>query len=668
MAEQRHRTTLEYRVDDRQIRGLDETLHKAFDPTMVEAFEQGLERAVKHIEALAKAAERLDTSMRRSGMGGGGGGGPISGPRAATGGGGDSNLAGAIQSLTRGITALNSATQRAESPSFLARTLSTSIGTYLGGLAVRAGSGGEGFVAQAVGGIPFVGGILGGAVSGVQHYYAEYAAAQQAIARTVGQTGRSRLRGGRAMTAFGMSRPEAFAHMAQISGASGLTGDELTGDVIRQSTALQMLGGVTGAEQIIGAQNVAGGPMMGGGRTNAQTMMTAVSAGIQTGLRDARLGQFVSAAAQVLEQGRIEGTDLSTDTINQLTVGLARLGPGFMGERAQRAMGSAIPTLRNFTPGQDVGTAVMLRSVGFGSPGGPGYHEALRMMQDEPARVLPMILNTIRQMAPGNQEAQTELMRQLGPRFLGMTPSISQAEALSQGDLSGFNEEVGTREAGQFLARRAPLRGAFGVPAVEAAYRNRRIAVGGQVAGAAIGVRNFEMSMAETVMPRMAQGIEGIFHLVEQMVEQFRSGGLQSMFGNVVQQITQAITGQLGLPSQIADVVSSQIVQNPSGALEEAWNSIAHSTGNNFLATDNNQVPAPQPTAGGSHLGLVVGGSGIEMGVVPNNPPATAPAGGDTGPTSSAADALRRISHDAARAADALDVLGLPGEGSLGMG
>ena len=61
MAEQRHRTVIEIGVDDREVRGLDSTITRAFDDRTLISFERAVERSTRAIE-LSDVPHRLTTS------------------------------------------------------------------------------------------------------------------------------------------------------------------------------------------------------------------------------------------------------------------------------------------------------------------------------------------------------------------------------------------------------------------------------------------------------------------------------------------------------------------------------------------------------------------------------------------------------------------------------
>lgn len=640
MPDQRHRTTIEIAVDDRQIRGLDRTMHRAFDDQMLSGFERVLERNARLMESMVKSADRLQTAMSRTGgmMDGGGGGGRR--------GGGD-ELRAAMMQLTQSVRQLNRMQEQAGRRAAVGSGIGSYAGSYLGGLAARGT--GQGLVAQALGGIPLIGGLLGGALGQAQQFYGQYASQEQARSRTYGGLGRASLPGGVGFTRFGLDRAQAFQTAQGFAGQAGLSGEGVTPEFLRAALQLQMLGGVGSAAGFAGAAGI------GGGATTPQQMLEAVSAGLQAGIREARLDQFVAAATGVLEQSRLEGADMGVAGVLQTLRGLSGLGGGFRGEQAQRAVQSAVPSMRRFEPGMDVASLVGLRAVGFGTPGGPSFHEALRRFQEDPQSVLPQLIEQVRAMAPGNEGAQVELMRQIMPRFLGFTPTITQAESLARGDLSGFQEQVGPERAAEFLGGRARGAGAagFGTAAAEAQYRNRAAGVGGRVAAPVRRIRGLEMDLTEQTLPRIMSGVDQIITRIQRLLDAFMEGGftaLLSELGDVVADAAargvatagRTILGIGGTPSEAdersgmayrqreAAGIYDQLVEDPASIGRELYQGIQDMA--NDLSDSVRGGPAtPVDLAGGED------------------------------PSASAAFHLRR-------AAEHLDRTGLAGDGALALG
>ena len=674
MPTQRHRTVIEIDVDDRKIRGLDRTMHRAFDDQMLASFERMLERTARTVETMTAAAEKFAAAMEqggRSGGGGGGGGGsrvPPSSGGGSGGGRGDSGVAAAIAALNRNLQQIQNQQRQQQSPGFWKRAGASAVGTYLGGLGARAGSG-EGFFSQAVGGIPIFGGFVQGALNSMHRFAGMHAMAQTQMSRQAGTLGRSSALG--EFTRFGLAAPEAYqqaASFAQMAGRSGAGADR---GLMNGALAMQMLGGISEAPGVVRASEIGGASVDG-----TTQMFQAVSAGIRAGIRDARLGQFVGVATQVLEQSRLEGTNTQLGQVLRTFTGLSGLGDGFTGEQAQRAGMQAISSLRNFAPNADVASLVALRSTGFGSEGGPSYHEALRSFQERPAEVMPRLLESIRGMAPGNRTAQIELMRQIAPRLLGFTPTIQQAESMVGGDLGVFGQEVGMGDAQDFLRRRqGEIGGMFGVASREAGYRNRQLDVGSRVYGTSRTIQSAEMTMTETVLPRVAEGIEGILTWLQEAWSTFSTEG----FGAV---ITEAISGAMrsafegdfaGIREALTAPEVGESAATMHGVAQYTVNEMARRASAAVLGEDS----AVTRRLGQSAIEGLVDATEGEIGAGrrdtrrgvrgPVTPGPTVPETG-AGPESNAADAVRRARDALDAAATHLDRLGMPQEGQVAVG
>lgn len=600
MTENRHRTVLEYRVEDRQIRGLEQSVQRAFSEDTLNSFEKGLERIARNIGALSSAADRFgQLADRRGGApppGGGGGG------RA---GGGNGDVLNALNALSANIGRMaQDSRRRGVGPSGAGPMAAASYGgAAAGALFSRMGGGGDGIIGQAFSTIPVVGGFLQAGVDAVQRYYAEFAAQQQQIAGSLGALGTRDLAAAGDYTRYGLDRGRAYGAAAGYAQSAGGPLDALG---TRAALGLEHLGGIQDPAAIVGAANTG----TAGSSGAARVMMQAVSAGLISGLREARLGQYLSTAASALEQARTEGTNLSDDSLNRLMVGFSALGSAWAGERATRAMSSAASTMRAFSPGMDVASAVGLAAVGFGTEGGPGYHDALRMFQNEPDRVLPQLIRQVQAMSGGNEGAGVELMRQIMPRFMGFTPTIDQAEQLMRGDTSGFSRDPGAQAGVGYLARRRDeLMGGFGVAAGEAGYANQRAGIGAQVAGTALQIRGMEAGLVAQTLPAIAGGINEILGL------------LQRSFDVILGQMRTAYSAGSGGPTP------ADFITNPGSQIDEI-----RRAGEEYLQERIDEARSTMPTT----------------------PPVLFDQGGPSGPIA-AAEALRRISRDAGIAADAID-------------
>jgi hypothetical protein len=654
-------------------RGLDRTLHRAFDDQMLSSFERILDRSARSLDAMTKAAERFEAVMKRTGGGGGpagtGGGGGGGGGGRQGGGGGGGDLGAAITALSRNIQQLNqqqgvrgggggAGGGGGGGPSFGSRVASTSIGSYLGN--VGSSMSGEGFLAQASGGVPIIGGFIRGAINSIHRYAGQFAQAQIQQSRQVGTLGRTGAPG--EFTGMGFSQPEAVQQAAQFAQQAGRSGAGANASLNNTALMMKMYGGIDEAPGIIRAAEV------GGGSAGAMQMFEAVSAGMQSGIREARLGQFIGVATQVLEQARLEGTNTQLQSVLRTFTGFAGLGAGFQGEQGMQAGQQAMGALRRFQPGQDVASLVGLRAVGFGTPGGPSYHEALEMFQEDPAAVMPQLLETIRSMAPGNETAQVQLMRDISPKLMGFTPTIQQARSMVGGDTSMFGQQVDTVEGAEFVQRRRQrLRGAMGVAGREAAFRDSQIALGAQTYGTSRTLQETEMGALREILPRVAEGIGQILDFLKETFAVFQADGFSAVIEHVLNSMISGIGRAMNLSSGAVNTATGTV----SGGLAL------------LAGTSPSQQPPGSAQAYASEVDRLraanraAGAAGGRMSTSPATPQYTRAmaekdyqlgiqaAVNGTDPQASAAGALRRARDSLNEAAGLIENLGLPAEGEL---
>ena len=539
MVDSRHKTKIELEVDDRQVRGLDKTLSDAFDDRDVKEFDTAIEKSSQNVRKLTQNLEHLgrvqerNRQQARNNRGG------------AAGGGGGLGFGGTV-----GATAIGTALGR------------------MGGRVNQVGGAlgqGEGFISQALGGIPWIGGLLSGALNQSRQLYGEFAQQQQAIATASSTLGRRSLGGaGNLFTAFGMDRGQAMQRAAQLAQAGGISGDEASPEFLEQALRMQMLGGIQNAPSVVRAMTTAGGSS----RDAAQAMTDAVSAGIAGGFRDARLGEFLQVAASTLEQARRSGADVRVASILQLQRGFAQAGASFQGAAGAQSVSELTGGLRNMQIGNNFASQIALRAAGFGEEG-VSYSDALLRLQSNPEQMLPAIIRQLRQASGGNVEATRSLLRQVAPA-LGLNLSEQQVRDLAGGELGGFdpNEYVGG-EADEFLARRGELAEGFRTPATEAQYRNRRAGIGGAVARSVVSVRSAELSLMAEVLPTVAGGINEMVGQLTRLVEIFQAEGASGLMTHVMQGMLDSLSEGMGLNPEELAAAREEIVENPMGVLEQ---------------------------------------------------------------------------------------------------
>jgi hypothetical protein len=284
MPDTRHRTVVEIGVDDREVRGLGQTMERAFSTRTVEAFERSIERTGRAMEKLTQAQARLiqqmarmEQAVARQERGPGAPAGAPGGPGAPGGAGGARRGGGGFGGTFGGS---------------FAGTAAANLLTRAGGMA-GAMAQPQGFVGQMVSGIPYIGPALGGAANAVQQLYGEFASRQIARSRAFGVTGIGGGAGGGygglagVGTRYGIGPTEFPGTLAGLSQQTGMRGAELAG-AVPSLLRMQQTMGFGNIASIVGGAGAAGGT----GEDVYSIILDAVTSGVQAGFREGRLDQF----------------------------------------------------------------------------------------------------------------------------------------------------------------------------------------------------------------------------------------------------------------------------------------------------------------------------------------------------------------------------------------
>lgn len=636
MAQRRHRTTLEINVDDRQIRGLDKSLARAFDDSTIQSFERSIERLSRTIEGLTTNLDRAGAASRSAG-----GGGPAS-SRAGSAAGRARDDRGRFGASSSTSEAMLSRLVTGQSRRFMQRM---GMGLYRGVGQLGAGMvQGEGATETALGALP-LGGVLAGAVSAARGYQQQYIAQQTAIAQASaalggsGVGGLSRLR----RYGYGLDAGQAAGAAAGYARSAGLMGGDLSTGLIeafaRNENALGISGGGSG---LINALNV------GRGRGNTvgdpAAITSALSAGMQAGFRDARLGEFLETISSTLESARRQGINLNQGQMQGMISGLSSLGDGFRAEQAAEFARAVQRGLAGFRPGNDATTIALMRAAGYGQDG-MGWFDAQERIQSNPADVLRNLLSQTRDRFGGGDGGTERVMyglRQILPR-LGVDPSIQQLRRLASGDVSAIEELTGANPDNEaaLSGRARRVTAQFGTATTEARMRNAGAAIGGRVNRSMNTIRVQEMRLAGVTIPAIASGVAQLVTYAGQLANAFQS------------------EGPGGLINKILEIVQELVTQG----VEALRNGIGEALGLGPVDEDERRAREqlfddPIRTIGEAFEGLVDLATG-EVGPLSSRLPAAqrGATGDDVGPTDSAAEAMRAAARNLVHGADQIDAM-----------
>ncbi len=532
MAEERHTTSIDIKVDDRQVVALGEEIERAFSSKVIEKFNEGLERQTKAMKELLKEQKKLaqdrdsfekDAWKRQFRKAELEGSGRARGAGGAGGAGGGVGVGGVALGVVIG-NAITGAMRR----------LGAAGGALAGGQNVTAG-----MLAATVPG----GGLLSAATSGIQQYYGEFAQRRIQQANIYGQTrltaGGQQRRVIQAALAAGMMGDEGIQQAANIGEQTGMVGGDLA-DVLGPGRgqggvggAFQMsqFGGVRNIGRIVGAAGVAG-PQVDPQRAQ-KLMFDAVGSGLVAGLRESRLDQFVVSVGQFVEQSRTQGIRIEPETVLSITRGIAssiQLRPEtrLQGEALQRFVLGMMPALQRIGEGASFADMMALETLGVtGKKGGVGILEALELREtDEGQR--KMFSGLIGMFREGgrfggmNERMRAFTFRDLIAKQLGVQLSQTAArELVGGGDVDEAIDRmmgVGVERGEEFAAGRF-TEGAriSGIKRKEAVFKEQRIAVGGaEKLVTAVGqLRATDLAAARAILPMAADVVTQLSSFIE---------------------------------------------------------------------------------------------------------------------------------------------------------
>lgn len=557
MGDTRHRTTIEIGVDDSEIKRLGQQLERALDPALVSSFERMMERSTRQVDALVKVTERLgrvtqqmartqEAAAKRAEKANKGGGGFFSsmfgsaagsymGTRAGSGGGGG----------------FGSAYGRAN---------------QAGGMAGRFAPVSEGFFGGALGGLPLVGPFLGATISGAQSYYNAYAGYMNQAAGAVGQTGGPlRIRGGMQL---GVGLPEQIQMMSQFSGSSGRTGEGLS----------EVAPGLLGLQRILGLQNAGGvlGALESTGGTAGMSDVTdMIAAGMEAGVRNSRLDQYLQQVSSFAEQARSQGILLEPATMSSL----GRMFSGMGGEHAMAFRGRAGTSaalnmaqgLRRAGQGTDAFSYMALRAAGFtGRPGGRSFMQAQLALEETPHEVLPQLFQSLLS-GGGDPEAVADMI-QRGFRGMGVELSTRQVLALAgnQGQIGTSGGGVGRRMLHREMGTRSrSMAGVFRPAATAARLEAGRIGIGGQVERGVVTLQQFEQDMVQRFLPGAMRMVEGISGYAQEIVDAYDAGGGEAVMTRLTEILAGGVASALGFDPEDTAALRERVEELMTGTIPD---------------------------------------------------------------------------------------------------
>jgi hypothetical protein len=565
VADTRHTTTVDIKVDDREVTRLADELNRTFDTRIVETFNKMLERQSSVIGTLIKQQAELHRTMQRQnamqpGSGGSGGGGQGGG--GGHGGGGDH-------------------------PSWWNRVSATGVGTYLGHQAHEIGHGLKAMPAAAAGGefskaaarlMPVAGETLAGTMEAAQKYHHMAMANLNARMGAFGAAGI----GGESMRALGKwgatqgIDPDALPGMlGGVARQTGLSGRDLIGaskDVISAQRFL----GIEGAGTVTGAAGAAGGDVSAQ-RSNAllaQTIGTAVTVGVQ----ESRLDEYFQGVAGFVEQMRNRGMAIEPESVNALVGGFGAINAkslsGIAGLNAIKSMAGGVAGAMS---GTSIMSAIMMQTTGVS--GGKNIFQARREVEDKPLEAIAAAIEAIKKMMPAtatNAEARGGMMREV-LKSSGINVSGTQAYDLMRGeadleDVFGAAPAAEAAKTGKKLMnRRVAMAGSMTKDLqVEAGIKQQAINLGEKeaVKHLAHHLEALDQQIAKKILPSMSHFTNEVLKLVDKLINAYPGLKLEAKkLGQEAVDKTEHVIGTLATTGQeLTDEAMSAATGEPTPA------------------------------------------------------------------------------------------------------
>lgn len=487
MVDQRHKTTVEIAVDDRQVRQLGGALRTALSTDQIDRFNRGLDQMLDRLRKAQPAAGalpggRMGAAPPRLPP-------PPPPPRAPAEPEWSKKLIDAIGKMP-GARAVG-----------VGAGVGAAGGVMLGNYASRAGGmgaavmGGEGVTERFLGGIPLFGQAMGAAVGAARRYAQEFISFRQSVVGTVGRTGFAPGTGGEGLGRYGFMPSELPQRFAGIAEASRMRGEGLR-EFGREALIRERRFGI-GAESSAKLAGAIGVGTQGVDATRAQAaVQNAIKTGVAAGFRISDLGDVIDDIASDISQLRSKGIMVDDASMMTLRAMFGATGKeSLQGAAATSAAKAAEDVLRSAPERGDFGAALAMQ---LARKGGKTPYEAFEMLEKSPQELVPEFIKAITGMG-GTEEAQAFGLRSAFQGKIGYRQARELIQASQAGTLSPEQIETAfgkrTGELGEAAGVAEAQMG--GAPATAAAMEAKRLGYGGQAVAAIQQLQTQELELAE---------------------------------------------------------------------------------------------------------------------------------------------------------------------------
>lgn len=518
MTDNKVKTTLEIGVDDKALKQLAKSLEQSLSAGAMDAFTKSIERSTKEMTKLVDQTTKLIRLQEE-----------------------------------------NSRKQRTRDDQERdrkrrGRVGETAVGTFLGnamsgaarvpGAAVSYAAQNapvrEGFLSGMLSGIPYIGPVFGGAASAAQGYYADYVAQQRARASAFGVTGVGRpsqaLR--RAGQRYGLGPTELPASMQEFASASGVTGGAALEDRLPFAMRLQHMAGVG-----MGASGsmMEASSMLGGRNAMREQQRTEemLATGLEMGIREARLGEFLQQMAGALNNMHSQGVMIAPESLAGMARGLSGVGRSFRGAAGTQAALGLTQMTQRLGERESMLDMLAVQDAGYGQ-GGQGYWQSLMRLEENPNEILSSILRRVRGWGGDSEADRGARAATIYNSFRQAGGSLSRRQAyelagMSQEQLAAFSGPTGADGLATFLEERDEAgQGVHAAPEAEARYQYQRAGLGGRISGDVQRMRRTEMTIVSDLLPHVTEFMGDFADTVLRLYRAFQAGGIGALVGEAV--------------------------------------------------------------------------------------------------------------------------------------
>ncbi len=546
-------------VDDRALKVLQKSIESAISTKAMDAFTKSVERSTdqmsKLVEQQTKLMKGLEDQRRKEGAAGQKKGNammPLALMSAIAGGGGVTGMIGAMGA--GGVMSPRTVANMLAGVS-IARGAGAMV-SGAAGYAAQHAPVAEGFMGSALSGIPVIGPMFGAAAGAAAGYRQDFVAMQQSRAQAFGQSG---LAGGaygahdageRSLagmgTQWGLGPTELPPVLSELAQAAAVRGaEELTSrlpDALNIQNTMGIGVGAQGSFQHAAAG--LGARTSGSAEREMRAMRDAIATGMEIGIRESRLDEFLQQTATSITQMHEQGIMIDQSSLIGMVRGIGGVGSSFRGQAGVNAALSLTQMTQRLGGGETMMDMMGMQEAGYGREG-TSHWQAMMNLEENPTLALAGILRRTRGMGDDSERDRGSRAAMIHSMVSQSGGTLSRRQAYELGSVteeqlqSFLAPETGTGRLDEFLAQHSPeARAMHGVGAGEAGYQYARAGTGARVSGDLANIRTEEMSMVREYLPMVTEFMSGFATTIGELHRAMQADGMGGVMGRLAEMLT----------------------------------------------------------------------------------------------------------------------------------